>query len=91
MQTDPKNTTPPRFCKDCAHFIPVPKVEAGVLSSALQALNDQPRCRLLRMLDVVTGEPFYVPCSHLRDNNEQSPCGLDGKLFEPKAAEPAAN
>jgi hypothetical protein len=63
-----ENKTPP-FCKNCAYFVPAAK-------------DDQPRCRKFQLLDVVMGEPFFVPCSHVREKG--APCDTDGKLFQPQ-------
>jgi hypothetical protein len=79
-----KDITPPPtppFCVQCAYFIEP--------FSAGNETGDQHRCRKFQMLDVVMGEPFFVPCSHVREPN--APCGTEGKLFQPKPSEPTAN
>jgi hypothetical protein len=41
-----------------------------------------------RNIDLVTGAPAYPPCSVIREDADvgqsQRPCGIQGKLFEPR-------
>jgi hypothetical protein len=41
-----------------------------------------------RNIDLVTGAPAFPPCSVLREDADvgqpQRPCGIQGKLFEPR-------
>lgn len=65
--------TPPPFCIHCAHFVEADK----------DPIEKIPRCGRARMLDIVMGVEFLVPCQVFR--GEGAPCSGEGKLFEPKS------
>ena len=67
--------TPPRFCRDCAHFLPEYKPSPNV--TVFHA------CGRTGTDDLVTALRQY---SFARDERRSGQCGAEGRYFEPWAA-----
>ena len=65
---------PPPFCINCKF------IRQSENEHVFPHLCEHPM--FSRNIDIVTGKPVYPPCNVLRSEDERSPCGLDGKLFE---------
>lgn len=73
----------PPFCVNCQHYLPGQDGNDGSDKS-----KEPPRCAKAKFLDLVSGKQFLAYCTEFR--HDTSPCGVQARLFEPKAA-PASN
>lgn len=67
------------LCRDCAHCVPDQDARDPYLDA---------RCSKVTYVDQVSGEERMIFCGIERSSRlGGSPCGLEGKLFEPRDAD----